>query len=256
MNAVTPASLDTLLYPGSDPAREWLMSHAERMALLHVLEFARPAAALEVGTAHGGSLQHIRRFAQQTYSIDILPGVRERLAPVMPGVEFLTGDSRQLIGEVLARCTERNTPLGFALIDGDHTREAVRSDLAALLAVRPQGPLWVLMHDSSNPGCRAGIATAPWADNPYVHLVDLDFVTGTLSDDPRFPRQLWGGLALALLQPEPRRHPLQITTTAPCHHAALWRASIHYPSAANWLRHWLEVKRKGLARRLGRPPLA
>jgi len=230
------------------------MSQAERAALVQVLAITQPAAALEVGTANGGSLQHIRRFSGKTYAVDIDPAVRERLAPAMPEVEFLTGDSRQLIGNVLARCVERGTPLGFALIDGDHTAEGVRSDLAALLQMRPQDPLWVLMHDSSNPGCRAGIATAPWAENPHVQLVELDFVTGTLSDDPEFPRQIWGGLALALLGPEPRQHPLEITEAARSNFQALWRASAHYPSLANRLRHWIGVKSKGLARRLRRPP--
>ncbi|MBI4622529.1 MAG: class I SAM-dependent methyltransferase [Verrucomicrobia bacterium] len=244
--------LAPLLYPGMDPPLTWLMSHAERLALLGVLEAAQPAAALEVGTAGGGSLQQIRRFAPSVYSVDIVPSVRERLAPLMPNVEFLTGDSRDLIGTVLARCTERGTPLGFALIDGDHSYGGVNGDVRALLAVRPRCPLWVLMHDSSNPDCRAGIADAPWADNPHVHAVELDFVIGALSEDPQFQHQLWGGFALALLLPEPRTHSLAVTASGAKSFAALWRASAHYPSLQNKVSHWLQVKRRGIARRLGR----
>lgn len=244
--------LTPLLYPRLNSQLTWLMSHAERLALLRVLEVARPAAALEVGTAWGGSLQHIRQFAQKAHSIDIAPSVRERLEPLMPNVEFLTGASRDLIDTVLARCTERRTPLGFALIDGDHSYAGVNGDLRALLAVRPSCPLWVLMHDSINPACRAGIADAPWADNLHVHAVELDFVTGTLSEDPQFHRQLWGGFALALLRPEPRTHSLTVTASGAKNFAALWRSSAHYPSLRNKVRHWLLVKRRGLLRRLGR----
>jgi hypothetical protein len=226
------------------------MSHGERAALLHVLRLAQPPSALEVGTSKGGSLQHIFRHAQTTYSIDIEPEVRKRLAPEMPNVEFLTGDSKELIGTVLRHCATHAQPLGFALIDGDHTYAGVKADLVALLAIRPERPLWVLMHDSTNPGCRAGIAQAPWAANPHVHMVDLDFVTGVLSDDPAFERQLWGGFAIALLLPQPRTHSLVIAASAAKNYDALWRASSHYPSLANYVAGWLRIKRRGLARRM------
>ena len=159
MNGSYEAS--SLLYPPWHPGRPWLMSHGERASLLHVLRLAAAPSALEVGTAKGGSLQHICRHAQATYSIDIDATVRAVLGPELPAVEFLTGDSKELIGTVLRRCVERAQPLGFVLIDGDHTYDGVKADLTALLAVRPDRPLWILMHDSINPGCRAGIAEAP-----------------------------------------------------------------------------------------------
>ncbi|HTX64307.1 MAG TPA: class I SAM-dependent methyltransferase [Opitutaceae bacterium] len=228
------------------------MSHGERSALLQILRCSQPVSALEVGTAHGGSLEQIRQFAQLTYSIDIDPGVRTRLAPEMPNVEFLTGDSAELIGVALQRCAERRQPPGFALIDGDHRYAGVQADIHALLRHQPSCPLWVLLHDSTNPECRRGIAEARWGDNPHVHLVDLDFVTGTTSNDAHLEGQMWGGLALALLLPEPRGGALEIAASASKNFRVLYGASVHSP--ISW-QHWRQIllsKWGGVRRRLGR----
>ena len=83
-------------------------------------------------------------------------------------------------------------------------------------------------------------------------MVDLDFVTGALSDNPAFKRQLWGGLAIALLLPQPRTHSLVVAASAASNYDALWRASCHYPSLANAVRAWVTTKRRGLARQLAR----
>ncbi|MGA2445939.1 MAG: class I SAM-dependent methyltransferase [Opitutaceae bacterium] len=244
--------LTGMLYGETSASRVWLMSHAERSALLQVLRQAQPAGAIEVGTAGGGSLEQIRQHARLTVSIDILPEVKTQLAPVMPNVEFLTGDSKMLIPQALQLCAERQQPPGFALIDGDHTYRGVQGDLHALLHHHPTRPVWILIHDSANPECRAGITEARWADNPHVHLVDLDFVTGTLSQDPAFEGMLWGGLALALMLPEVRTDRLEIVASASLNQAALYRVSEHYPSLVNRLRRWVRTKRKGFERRLYR----
>ena len=238
------------LFPHSN--LRWLMSSAERAALLRVLEVAEAPGAIEVGTAYGGCLEQIRRHAEFVYSIDLLPEIGARLASGMPNVEFLAGDSKDLIGVALRKCVERRKPPGFILIDGDHRYEGVRSDINAVLQFRPERPLWVLMHDSSNPECRAGIADAAWQSNPCVHSVELDFVMGTLSDDPDFVNMIWGGLAIALLLPEPRQGALKINASGARSQAALYRLSDHYPSLANRLRRWWRVKKKGLDRRLAR----
>jgi hypothetical protein len=241
-----------LLYEHALPDRQWMMSHGERAALLQVLRQAQPVSAIEIGTAEGASLEQIRRYAQVTYSIDIDPIVRSRLGPLMPNVEFLTGDSKELIGVALQRCEQNSRPLGFVLIDGDHRYAGVQADIHALLRYRPTRPLWVLLHDSSNPDCRRGMAEARWADNPHVHMVDLDFVTGTLSEDPNFPGQIWGGFAIALLLPELRSGELEISASARKNFQALYRASWHAGTRWHHLRFWLNGKMNGLRRRLGR----
>jgi len=225
------------------------MHDSEKMALLHVLRLCQPVVSLEIGTANGGSLRQIRRHSQVTYSIDIDPTVRENLGPTMPNVSFLTGDSKELIRDVLAECRTKGTPLNFALVDGDHTCKGVKADLEAILEYEPIAPLWILMHDSSNPGCRRGISSVDWAGNKHVHAVELDFVAGTLNAHGDSLKQAWGGLAMALLLPELRTRPLEIGASSEAHFKFMYQHSIDYPSVLNSVRYWTHVRWKGLRRR-------
>jgi predicted O-methyltransferase YrrM len=86
-----PSDVLGRLYPAQGVEPEWLMHDSERMALLHILRISQPVVSLEIGTASGGSLRHIREHSRKTYSIDIDPKVREKLEPRMPDVRFLTG---------------------------------------------------------------------------------------------------------------------------------------------------------------------
>lgn len=247
-----PSEISGRLYPAQGAELEWLMHDSEKMALLHVLRLSQPVVSLEIGTASGGSLRQIREHSRETYSIDIDPAVRERLGPGMPNVRFLTGDSKKLVRDVLEECRKKGTPLNFALVDGDHTYSGVKADLDAILEYEPPAPLWILMHDSSNPECRRGIAGANWAGNRHVHAVELDFVAGTLNAHDEFLNQVWGGFALALLLPEARTGPLEIGASSDHHFKVMYRHSIHYPSVLNDVKYWTRVKWKGLKRRLVR----
>lgn len=95
--------------------------------------------------------------------------------------------------------------MGFVLIDANHSEEGVRRDLDNVLRYMPQRPLYIVMHDSFNPGCRRGIMTAIWSSNPHVHMVELDFVVGRfVTQEEGNYRQMWCGLALGVLLPEKR----------------------------------------------------
>ncbi len=103
--------------------------------------------------------------------------------------------------------------LGFVLIDGNHSTEYVRADINNVLSYTPIRPLHIVFHDSFNPDCRAGILSAAWQECPYVHYVEVDFVPGVFhqeSKESAQPKSMWGGLACALMLPEPRKHPLTI----------------------------------------------
>jgi hypothetical protein len=241
------------LYDLTHAERTWGMSHGERAALLQVLRQSKPESAIEIGTDQGGSLEQIRRFAGITYSIDLDPAIARRLQAEMPNVDFLTGDSKIMIGTALARCAERNQSLGFVLIDGDHSYAGVQADIHAVLQHKPTRPVWILMHDSYHPPCRAGIAEARWSENPHVHLLDLDFVTGVIAeDDSPFAGTLWGGFALALLLPEPRSAALGIASKNSANYRTLLGGSLDAPTFRNALRKWWRGKKRGLARRLGK----
>lgn len=189
----------------------WQMSAAERSTLLHVLHVSQPAHAVEIGTAQGGSLSAIAKFAGQVYTLDKETSCAETLGPQFTNVRFLTGSSAETLPPLIEELNAAQAALGFALIDGSHERAKVRADIENLLKFHPMGcELYVLMHDSFNPECRAGIAEADWAASPYVHRVELDFVTGVFHEREGIAGQMWGGFALALLRPEKREGELHV----------------------------------------------
>lgn len=217
---------------------QWEMSVAERFALIGLLSHLRPEAAIEVGTHHGGSLQVLDAYCGRVYSIDIDPEVRMRLSPRFPRVRFHSGPSRTLIPEVLDGIAADGGRLGFVLVDGDHTAAGVRSDIEALLARRPVVPIHLLLHDSFNPDCRAGMIRADWVACPYVHAVELDFVPGAFHECAQggaFADSMWGGFALAVLHPEPRSGPLVLGRSQEAMHRMVFRSSTH--------RIWHKIRR-------------
>ena len=184
----------------------WHMSQHERFALAKILDYLRPNLAIEVGSLHGGSLQVLSRFSKKVISIDLV-------SPVLPGltnVTFLTGDSAKLLPKAIAEASKPLGLLGFVLIDADHTAAGVARDINAVLKIVPRIPIAILMHDSFNPACRQGILSVPWADNPLVNFVDVDFVPGRHYEPSVNGCSMWGGFALATLSPIPREGPLVV----------------------------------------------
>lgn len=203
-----PQNIRQLLF--ADYMPEWLMSDAECCALITLLAQTSPECAIEIGTAQGGSLSVLARFAKKVYSLDVNPNCREQLGHCFSNVEFITGKSQKTLPLLLEQVQAEKLGLGFVLIDGDHSRRSVKQDIENLLFYRPSQPLYVVLHDSFNPECRQGMVEADWARSPYVHFVELDFVTGTLLSWPERYREMWGGLAVALLLPWERRGELRI----------------------------------------------
>jgi hypothetical protein len=188
----------------------WMMSPSEQVAMVFLLEHLRPKVAIEIGTRFGGSLQALAQFCDRVYSIDIDPDVPKRLAGKFPNVEYLTGLSDDLLPPLINRLQRERAELSFALIDGDHSTNGVRKDVDNVLRFRPVVPLYIVMHDSLNPACRAGLREAQWAANPFVHAVELDFVAGIVNPAPAC-RGIWGGLAVGIALPYERSGRFQIT---------------------------------------------
>lgn len=194
--------------------QNWMMAPAEKVALIFLLEQLRPKVAIEIGTRFGGSLQVLSKFCDRVYSIDIDPEVPQRLNGKFPNVEYLIGRSDQLLPPLLDRLRQESAELSFALVDGDHSTDGVRRDIDHLLRVRPTVPFYIVMHDSFNPQCRLGLRQANWSANPYVHAVELDFVSGVVNSAPAFRDQLWGGLAMGILLPSERHERFEVTAGA------------------------------------------
>lgn len=194
--------------------QNWMMSPAEKVAMIFLLEQLRPKIAIEIGTRFGGSLQVLAKFCERVYAIDIDPDVPGRLDGKFPNVEYLIGRSDQLLPPLLDRLQQDGAELSFALVDGDHSTDGVRNDIDSLLRFSPTVPFYIIMHDSFNPQCRLGLRQAKWSANPHVHAVELDFVAGTVNCAPAFRDQLWGGLAMGILLPSERRGRFEITARA------------------------------------------
>jgi hypothetical protein len=193
-----------LLFPGV-LCDNWQMTESERIALTGILARLRPRGALEVGVYYGGSLSLTAQYSERILAIDIDPAVSERF-PRPDNAELLIGDSQELIPRALSRFDELRLPIEYVLIDADHSAAGVRRDLNLVLKYQPKTPMLILAHDSGNAECRRGIVSADWGANPYVHSVQCDFVPGQIIEHSiqNGRGEVWGGLALAYLDPQPR----------------------------------------------------
>ena len=144
----------------------------------------------------------IAAASRHVYTFDL----DDRTLPELSNVSFITGNSGETLPPIIDEINaSEDREINFILIDGDHSEHGVKNDITNCLKYRPKKrSTIILMHDSSNPTVRKGIVDAPWADNPYVHGLDLDFVPGMLYDREDIKGQIWGGLAAAVILPEKR----------------------------------------------------
>lgn len=180
----------------------WQMTLGERAALEGLLARLRPALAVEIGTAEGGSTRCLARHAAEIHSFDRVHP--EGLTAELPSVIAHAGDSHVLLPAFLERLADAGRAVDFALVDGDHTTEGVRRDMLDLLASPAVRRTVIVAHDTANEVVRAGLAGAGLEGHPEVAYVDLDFVAGHLSVDGPYAGQLWGGLGLIVVDPEAR----------------------------------------------------
>ncbi len=215
----------------------WQMDSGERLAMVALLEYIRPKCSLEIGSKFGGSLAVLSHYSQKVVSLDIDPTVAQRLAH-FANARFVVGDSQQTLPGVLRELQGSDHPLEFALIDGDHSERGAREDCRRFLEVRPSSTLYIVIHDSFNPDVRRGILGVDWAGCPYVHAIDVDAVPGSMHGGD-LHRQMWGGLALAVLKPEPRTGELALNRTADLGFRTLKPLSVH----SLFVRRWTQLRR-------------
>jgi Methyltransferase domain len=178
----------------------WMMNNPEKIVLLKLLSDIQPELSIEIGTKGGGSMQLIASFSKTVYSLDIDAGVKA-LGKNFNNVNFIIGDSKQTLPMLLNELAANGEQPDFVLIDGDHSLEGVQSDIESVLKIPIKKPLLVIMHDSFNPECRAGMLTPDYKNNPYVETVDLDFVHGVFSDNEQFRGAMYGGFGMIYLKP-------------------------------------------------------
>ena len=99
--------------------------------------------------------------------------------------------------------------VNFVLVDADHEFNGVYDDLTNLLNLKPKDDLVILIHDSWYTPSRLAICAIPWNDNPYVHFIDTDYVSGDIMQI-NGKKQYMSGFCLVLLSPEKRQGNVRI----------------------------------------------
>lgn len=134
---------------------------SELRALGEILAERRPERALEIGTAHGGTLLFLTRLAspQATIASVDLPGGRfgggygprqrwfyQRFARREQELHLLQGDSHS--PEMLSRVKAafQGEPLDYLFIDGDHTYDGVKQDFELYSPLVRKGGV-IALHD-------------------------------------------------------------------------------------------------------------
>lgn len=169
------------------------MSYGEQAALTGILSALRPRVALELGTFRGGSLACIASYSEEVHTFDLASHV----AQALPNVTYHLGDCRTTVPQVLRALTEGEREIDFVLVDADHSREGVETDMANLLQSEALRATVILLHDCANEGVREGARNAILraADVAYV---DLSFVPPA-APPGSLVSESWGGLGIVVL---------------------------------------------------------
>lgn len=160
---------------------DWLMSTREKLGLIGLLHCLKPKKVLELGYHRGGATKWLSQFADKVITVDVNEFVAE--APnLFHNVEAWNCPTL----EAASRIKKDNLFFDLAIIDADHSRQAVSADINGIIS---QSDI-ILMHDSFNPDCRKGMMDA--LQNQKSHAFYLDFIPSISKNDG-----LWGGLAIA-----------------------------------------------------------
>ncbi len=181
------------------------MSLGERAALEGVLASLKPALAVEIGTAEGGSLRRISEHSQEVHSFDLVAPDPEIAA--IEHASFHSGDSHALLPAFLAELDDAGRNVDFVLVDGDHSAEGVRRDAEDLLASTAIGQTVILFHDTANPHVRSGIDAVDFDAHAKIVHVEPDFVAGSVFSHPDLEGEIWGGLGIVIANAAEPRSP-------------------------------------------------
>jgi hypothetical protein len=175
----------------------WQMSYGERSTIEGVLAMVKPALAVEIGRAEGGSLRRIAEYSAEVVSFDIVEPSAGVAA--LANVRALAGDSHAMLPAELKRLAEAARNVDFVLVDGDHTTAGVRQDMLDLLDSPAIGCTVILAHDTLNEEVRQGLEEVDYASYQKVAWIDLDFVPGYVAQLPARLGECWGGLGLVVV---------------------------------------------------------
>ena len=166
---------------------DWLMSVREKLGIIGLLELLRPKSTIEFGYHRGGATKWLSKYSEKVITVDI----NEFVGHAEDDYEnVITWNCPTQ--EAIKRIEEESLQFDLAIVDADHSRKAVATDVYGLLAHANI----ILMHDSCNRDCRRRMKDA--LRNQSTHGYNLDFITSTSKHDG-----LWGGLGLAYRSDNP-----------------------------------------------------
>jgi Methyltransferase domain len=174
------------------------MQLADRVALEGVLADLQPSLAIEIGVYRAGSLERISRHSERVHAFD-LEARPVLTADRFPNVTFHFGSSHDLLAPLLGELAGAGENVDFALVDGDHTSAGVQQDVEDLLRSPALARSVIVIHDTLNPGVRAGLERVDYASYAKITLLDLDFVQGVAMREGPRRGELWNGLGLIVV---------------------------------------------------------
>lgn len=187
----------------------WQMSIAERASILYLLnKIDKRSVAIEIGSYKGGFLRILSKYFDKVYSCDIDHSNvvnKEQYKNVV----WVEGDSKETLPKLIKKLNKSGEEVNFILIDGDHSYDAVLNDIHNVLTYQSKGDSLLLIHDSWYEDVREAVNRAEWNTNPYVSLVEKDFVVGDLIGSEK-GNYFVGGLALATMSTEKRQGDIDI----------------------------------------------
>jgi hypothetical protein len=184
----------------------WQMSPHERVAFIAIASLCPGENALEIGSYHGGSLRVLTEYFQNVISVDIdHKNLNKKVR--LSGVDLMTGDSREIVPNLIELWNDSENELELILIDANHEYEYVLADLDNCLEYRPKKRTFILIHDSWYPPSRRAICdSVKLRNNKLVHFVDTDFCGGNYLNETT----TIGGLCLIEMRSYEREGDLQI----------------------------------------------
>ncbi len=128
--------------------------------------------AVDVGTFKGGSARGLSQFVDHVVTIDADMSRAEGVAGV-DNIEFRHGLSWEVLPGVL---DEYRDGIGLVIVDASHEFEDIQRDMKVLLDWKPARGVFVAIHDTAMPDCRAGLQAVDWYSGRWVHAFGIDWV--------------------------------------------------------------------------------
>lgn len=180
-------------FPVVHGTQSW-MTMPERVLLYAVVAGLKPQHTLEIGTFLGGSALIIAAAlddvdAGDLWCVDPEPRVEEAdWARIAHRATMVAAPSPQALTDARAQA---GGPFDFALIDGDHSLEGVRRDIAGTLPVLAD-EAHVLFHDALYHEVRDGIDEALAAHPGELHDAGMLSTHASVDEND----VTWGGLRM------------------------------------------------------------